>query len=134
MDNGIEPIKKRRVNPERITVAKESLSRLSDWIEQIATEVKGIKLNRNDLVNWLIQNHASTLSADEVKEVERHFFDEVKFAEWALKELKAAKARGETTSLSEILNVKAEEPKRKRRSKRTVEQLNAAPSSEKLND
>ena len=82
---------------------KAALDKLSRWIAQVDDRLKGINLTRNQLVNWLIQSHASELSAQELKQIEQEFFDEVKFAQWALAALRVAKGKGETVTLADIV-------------------------------
>ncbi len=93
----------RNQHPDRIKISPEALSRLSLWNEEITGRLRGVKLTRSDLVNFLILNHEQALSSSELKELENRYFDEVKFAQWALEELKAARARGESLSLADIL-------------------------------
>lgn len=90
-------------HPDRLTVSPEALERLNGWIADLETRLKGISLSRNQLVQWLIMGHAASLSAQEMKQIEEEFFDELKFAEWALKELRGAQARGERVTLAEIV-------------------------------
>ncbi len=90
--------------PDRVRIDPAGLDRLNQLNEQISGRLKGVKLTRSDLVNFLILSHSETFSASEIKELEAKYFDEVKFAQWALEELKAAKARGEDRTLASILS------------------------------
>ena len=92
---------------DRITVGAEALGRLNQFLDQTSRCLRGIKLTRNELVNFLILNHPDAFSGAELKELEYRYFDEVKFAQWALGELKSAKARGETITLADIISKKA---------------------------
>ncbi|MBI3556562.1 MAG: hypothetical protein HY074_09890 [Deltaproteobacteria bacterium] len=81
-------------------------------------------------------SHAADLSAQETKQIEAEFFDELKFAEWAVKELKAAQARGERVSLADIVacsrTTKTEKPRVQSQSKRSQKNLEStAPEAEK---
>lgn len=89
--------------PERITLDVSAMERVTAWMDDLASLLKGSTVNRTELVNWLINHHDRELSAQEVRGLEQAFFDEVKFAEWAVTELKAAQARGESVTLSEII-------------------------------
>src|ERR1700678_353724 len=93
----------RNHHPERITLDDAAVARISDWMAELAVRLKGSSVTRNQLVSWLINQHDRELSTPEVRGLEQAFFDEVKFAEWAWAELKAAQARGEPASLSEII-------------------------------
>ncbi len=91
-------------HPDRIKIGPEALSRLNQFSEQASECLRGVRLTRSDLVNFLILNRAENLSTEELKSLEEKYFDEVKFAQWAVEELKAAKIRGESISLATILS------------------------------
>jgi hypothetical protein len=54
----------------------------------------------------LVLSHSASLSEREIEQLEREHFDEVRFAAWALKQIKEAKAQGKDLSLSEIVKTK----------------------------
>lgn len=95
--------KRKQTHPDRISLSPASLAKLSLWIDQVHSQIRGVKLTRSQVVEWLIGSHEERLSANEIKKLEREHFDELKFAEWALRELKAARARGESISLSDLI-------------------------------
>src|SRR5689334_7752251 len=97
---------KRPRRPDRLLASPEALARLNDWLVSLEERLKGTALTRNQLVNWLIMSHDASLSVQEIKQIEERFFDEVKFAEWAVKELRAAQARGESVRLADIVSRK----------------------------
>jgi hypothetical protein len=112
MDDGVniqttEPqsLEHKRPVPQADRIAMSSLSaeRLKTWIEQVQGQVAGIRVTKTDLVNWLIENHDAELSGQEVRALEISFFDEIKFAEWALRELKARRAQGESVSIQTLM-------------------------------
>ena len=115
--------RKRPQHPDRLTVSPEALERLNGWVADLEGRLRGITLTRNQLVQWLIMSHDAGLSAHETKQVEAEFFDELKFAEWAVRELKAAQTRGERVSLAEIVSrsrtAKPEKPRVQGQSKRS---------------
>lgn len=96
---------------DRITIGPDALLRLNQFLEQSGKCLRGIKLSKNELVNFLILNHCDTLSSSELKELENKYFDEVKFAQWALSELKAAKARGEAVTFANIVSKVSSKPR-----------------------
>lgn len=138
MDNGInlETLeKKKRIHADRIVVAQQSLEILKEWKDQITKEVKGLKVSIADLLNWLIQKQSKVLSPQQVRELSALFFDEVKFAEWVTRELKAAKARGEVLTLQDLVQShqnpvprKYPEKSKRHRKELTEEQPVAAPT------
>ena len=103
METSITNPKKRQAYPDRITLKGEALQRVDNWLTQIRNQSKGVKISRNDLVQWLIERRAPTLDTDEQKALSELFFDEVAFAAWMLKEVRERKKRQESTALSEIL-------------------------------
>lgn len=94
---------KRPRNPDRLVASPEVLTRLNEWLLFLEHKLKGISLTRNQLMNWIIMNRPHVLSNQEIKQIEEKFFNEVRFAEWALKELRAAQGRGEAIRLSDIV-------------------------------
>ena len=127
LSQGAAP-RKRPQHPDRLTVSPEALERLNRWVADLEGRLRGITLTRNQLVQWLIMSHEADLSPHETKQVEEEFFDELKFAEWAVRELKAAQTRGERVSLAEIVSrsrtLKPEKPRvqsQRQRSKKNTE-------------
>ena len=109
MDDGViksSPAVKRAVTPqpERIALTKESVAKVKAWLMQIGADLRGVRVSKNEFVNWVICNQADALTAQEMTKLEAEFFDELRFAEWALRELKAAKARGEKITLQTLMS------------------------------
>lgn len=89
---------------ERIALSNEALLRVNDWISQLSTLQKGVETSRQKLINWLLLNRDVKLSASEQKSLVEEFYDEEKFIRYALKEIKAAKTKGEKLTLEDIVN------------------------------
>jgi hypothetical protein len=102
MDTEIKT-KTRTQHPERVTLNQKSLDRINGWLGQLNLELKGIKISRSDLVDWLLSLAKDKLSPALCKDVKKNYYDEVKFHEWAMKEFKAARARGESITYAEII-------------------------------
>jgi hypothetical protein len=107
----------RKTNQERVSLRPEALERINAWMNQLSEQCKGIALNRSDLVNWLINHHNPVLTKKEVDNIRDCHFDDVEFAAWALRELKAARTRGERVTLEQIILRK---PKVKEKKSETV--------------
>ena len=90
-------------HPDRVTLNSETLVRLREWAGQLAPQLKGYRVTRSDLVNWLVARHTSELSQAETKELEQKFFDPVKALEWTLSQLKGARARGEEIDVGKMI-------------------------------
>jgi hypothetical protein len=95
--------KKKNANTERISLTPEAAARIDTWIGELQSSFRGIKLRRKSLVEWLIQSHSPELSNAEKKIIKNLFFDEVSHAQWLVRELRAAKGRGELTKISDLL-------------------------------
>ena len=113
MENNQE-IKKRIKHTDRVTLTGESLTRLADMLNQLGDHLKGSRVTKSDLVNFLVLSHAAQLSEREVEKIKAQHFDEVRFAQWAVRQLKTAKSQGKSLSLTEIIH---EQGKREGQSK-----------------
>ena len=89
--------------PDRIRISAEAVQRLASWAEQIGGRLRGVRITRSDLVNFILLGHAEALTAVEMKELRGRYFDEVKFVLWAVEEQKAAETRGEDITVAEIM-------------------------------
>lgn len=115
---------KRQRHQDRVTLDQGSLNRVDAWIEQIRFTAKGIVVARKDVVNWLVRQHDELLAPTELDELKSRYFSDVRFLQQAIKELRAAKRRGDAVDLAEILggataNLKTA-PVRRRRKKREL--------------
>ncbi len=95
--------KKRVKHPDRVTLTPEALTRLAEWMGELEEHLKGSRVTKSDLVNFLVLSHSAQLSEREIDQLKSQHFDEVRFAEWALRQLKAEKAEGKNVSLAEII-------------------------------
>jgi hypothetical protein len=110
-------------HPDRVTLGEGALARVNGWLDQVRSELRGIRLSRNDLVEYAILSQPEELPASSVAELKASRFDEVAFAAWALRELKAARAKGEKLTLAGI--VSGAHAPRARRVKRSREKAQA---------
>jgi predicted RNA-binding protein len=104
-DENIKP--KRDLPPvDRVSLGKEESEKLDRWLKQVQEAFGGvIKLNKADLVNFLVREHNESLSTRELKSLRAFHFDEVKFATWALSRLKEAKKNGVDLKYEDILRL-----------------------------
>lgn len=112
---------KRRRHEDRVTLDQDSLQRVDAWIVQVTSTAKGVNVARKEVVNWLVKQHDEQLSTNELNELKSMYFSEVRFLQQAIRELKAAKHRGEPVTLEEILGAatnKLVSPSAKRRRSR----------------
>ena len=95
--------KKYQKHPDRITLSSGALERVNAWLDQIRDELKGIRISRNDLVEHFILAQPDQLPSEVIEALKDARFDEVAFAAWALRELKAARSRGDKLTLADIV-------------------------------
>lgn len=118
----VKPNTKRQRHQDRVTLDQESLQRVDGWIEQVTSNAKGVNVARKEVVNWLIKQHDEHLLPIELDELKSKYFSDVRFLQQAIRELKAAKQRGEPITLGEIFGAATPKlgtaPVRRRRSRR----------------
>lgn len=100
--------KKRVKHPDRVTLTPEALSRLSEMVKQLEGHLKGSRVTKSDLASFLVLSRPAQLSDREIEQLKIQHFDEVRFAQWALRQLKTAKAQGKNLSLAEIMKDRKE--------------------------
>lgn len=103
MENEAKP-KSKAKHPDRVTLSPESLARLAQWIGETQNQFKGTRITKTDLVDFLILSHSAHLSERELEQLQIQHFDEVRFASWALGQLKEARAQGKAVCLSDIIS------------------------------
>lgn len=110
--------RRRTVYSDRVILKPELLAKSDGWIEQVKAKRKGVRISRKDVVLWKLKQASADLSDVELEELTSAFYDEERFLLDLLKEVKAAKARGEKATLPD-LDVKPSKAsaRRKRRSK-----------------
>lgn len=90
---------------ERATLNEAEAKRLDLWLEQIERRFEGfIKLNKSELVNFLIRRHPDLLSREELEKIKVENYDEAKFLKWAVGRLESAKKAGEDLRLADLFN------------------------------
>lgn len=99
-----EKPKNRLSHPDRVSLSQESLSRIGDWLKEIEPRLKGSRITKSDLVNFVISTHSAHLSEREFEQLQSQHFDEVRFAAWALGQLKINRAKGKVISLADIIS------------------------------
>ena len=114
--------KRRYPNPERANLSKESLLKVNGWVDQLKPKLRGSKISRSDLINWLVAQKSETLTDREVAELVTTYFDPVKALEWAVAEVKSAKSRGEEIDLGAFVSEKFGTKKPKTRRKKAAKE------------
>ena len=101
--NEVTKPKRKPVNVDRIAIGAEPSARLDQWFSQLDGKYKGIKMKRNELVEWLILNRAASLNDDEIRRIGDKFYDQMDLAQWIVRQLKDAKATGKSLSIDDIM-------------------------------
>jgi hypothetical protein len=107
------PKAKLKVSQLRVVLNSESGICLQGWMDQLVETYPGIHIKKQDLVNWLVSEKGGRLSPNDLKAVKDRFFDDIALAEWALRELKSARARNENLVLLDLLKDNGPDPVRK---------------------
>lgn len=101
----------------RVILDEANGKHLEGWIEQLRGSCPGIRIKKQDLVSWLIQEKGEQLSPADLKAIRERFFDEVELAQWALEQLRAAKQRNEKLTLAGLLKVGSSDGHTKKKTK-----------------
>ena len=96
-------LKTKTQSMNRVMLREGTARKLDSWAEQMEAFCPGIRLKRQQLLEWLVGEKQMQLSASEQKSVKEQFYDDVELASWALSQLKAAKAKNEKLSLANLL-------------------------------
>lgn len=96
---------------ERLTLQKPEQAKLERWINELNKKFEGmIKLTKSDLANFLIRHHAEILSDDEIIKIESEHFDEIRWMNWALNRIRAAKKEGQSLTLNDLMTKRQQQP------------------------
>lgn len=133
----MEPITKpkpKAIPTTRAVLSEDSVRKIESWLIQVTNVCPGIRLKRQDLVNWLVTEKGEQLSPSDLKSVKDRFYDEIELAQWALSQLIAAKIRNERVSLNELIRGGGSSPgepaRRKIRKKPPSNSSNQLPQNE----
>lgn len=108
MDEVVKKVKpqKESVKQDRATLLPAVAVKIDGWLKQIEDKLSGsVVVNRSDLVNYFLEKQSDVLTKDQIEKIKEAFFDEVRFAQWALQQVKESKKNGESLSLKDIFNM-----------------------------
>ena len=104
-DENVKPVRESTAI-DRVTLGKDEGEKLDRWLEQIHATFNGLlKLNKSDLVNYLVSEHKAELVKKELKKLKSIHFNQVKFAAWALGRLKEAQKNGEKLTYADLVRL-----------------------------
>ncbi len=115
---------------ERISISNAATKKLMGWIAQANTKKQALNLSPKSMVNWFLESAPDELSNAQLKDLAERFYDEVKFLQTALMQMKQAKARGEKLSLDDLMHAQAASVKpEKKLSEPRAKKLKVLPES-----
>lgn len=96
-------MKEQKTKVDRITLKSEEALKLDRWIEQMTLICPGISISRAGLVSWLVCLQPEILKPADRRQLKERFSNELKRAEWLVREIKGANERGEKPSIEDLL-------------------------------
>jgi hypothetical protein len=98
----VEETKKRQRHFDRVTLDAATLAKLDSWIGQVEAVKHGVHLCRKEILNWLVMNLPERLSPAQERGLADEFYSELRYLQFAEREIRAAEAKGERLSLKEL--------------------------------
>ena len=99
----------------RITLNAQNFAKIDTWFQELQQSRPGINVTHSDLVNWFIGHAPSQLTNQEQEELNKLFFDQVRFLKRLLRDARKAKVTGEKVDLGNLMPpVKQRAPRRKK--------------------
>ena len=95
---------KRSHHKEKVSLSSESLGKIERMISSLTDQLKGSKISRSDLVNWIVEKRREELLALEISDLVSRYYCPVKALDWAYKKAREAKHSGESIDLSLLLD------------------------------
>ncbi|MCX6117346.1 MAG: hypothetical protein NT027_07390 [Proteobacteria bacterium] len=96
--------KPRSHHSDHVVLDDASIAKVSGWIHSINPKLKGSKVTKSDLVNWILSQQAHDLTENQQSEIEQHFFDPVKAVAWVTDEIQRRQKAGEKFDVQEFIN------------------------------
>lgn len=119
---------------ERLTLQKAEQEKLDHWIKELNQRFEGmIKLTKSDLANFLIRHHADILTENEILKIESEHFDELRWMNWALNQIRTAKKKGQVLTLNDLMAKRLSQPSpssknpKRKRGKQTTHNKSTTP-------
>ena len=118
----MEPLKKelKTTKQYRVMIRSELITKIDDWIDQIHDSSPGVKVNRLQILNWILEKENLVLNELQLSDISNKHYDEVSHTKWALKKLIEAQKGGRNLKLEDILKKKRPQTKRGRKKKNST--------------
>jgi hypothetical protein len=101
--------KKKTAFPDRANLTPEQSKRLEAWVQQVNSASQGaLKISKSDLVNFFLAEKENELSDEQIIQLEIKYYNEPRWIEWAMGQIKAAVQSDATVTLEGLLNERNE--------------------------
>lgn len=101
--------KKKPVFPDRANLTTEQSKRLEAWVQQVNSASQGaFKISKSDLVNFFLAEKQNELSEEQITQLEIKYYNESKWIEWAMAQIKAGVQSGVPVTLEGLLKERNE--------------------------
>jgi|GEM_PF-2827196 len=103
--NSLEPknIPHKKTQRGRIFISETALKNTTQVVADLNHKFPGIKLSKNDLVDWLILENFQNLSSTMEKKIQNQFYSEAVLLESAIREIKKRTQLGEVYTLQDFM-------------------------------
>ena len=89
---------------DRIILKRDTRDKLDRWLQLLTDKYDGmIKFSKSDLANFLIREHAESLSELETKLLGAEYYDEMRWINKAIEKVRQAKRSGVTLTLEGLM-------------------------------
>lgn len=89
---------------DRIILKRDTRDKLDRWLRLLTDKYDGmIKFSKSDLANFVIREHAESLSELEIKLLAAEYYDEMRWINKAIEKVRHAKRRGVSLTLEELM-------------------------------
>ena len=88
---------------DRIALTSQSSKIANDTISTLLSKHPGISVNKKEFINWLVEDYFKELTPATEKKLFKKFYDEIKFLEKSIREVKKRKKSGEDISITDML-------------------------------
>ena len=107
-DVEVKPAKEKTAKTTTITLNSEVVEKVTAYLEQANSYLRGITISRSQFVNWLINQSSGSLSEFELANLTKHFQSEKGRALWVYEEILRSERAGLSKTIEEILKEKYE--------------------------
>jgi hypothetical protein len=98
------PNAKRTRHKDRVVLSDEALSKVESILEDLKVDLKGAKITRSELVNWIMERQPNELPSSDRSKILERFYCPVKALEWAYAKAKSMKLGGQQVELEKIVS------------------------------